>query len=291
MTGGNVTLHAVQGQLPNQRISALVTRLHAGLLAAVLALGGFAQGALSDDDGDEIPFDVAEIFFELNNTDGDLGIHGKIDGGPWTRIEIEDPNGRRMLAVRTSGRLRRQAVTELFFESAEPSFDELDPVDFFARFPEGTYEVEGTSQDGEELESETEVTHTMPAPPVPTVNGEPLAEVCDDEDPDYDATEVSVFDLPVVIEWPEVTTSHPDLGTDPPIAVVINNYEVVVEVELEVDGEEFASVFSVILPPGETSMTVPDEFIAQGEAFKYEVLAREESFNQTAVESCFVIVE
>ena len=36
---------------------------------------------------------------------------------------------------------------------------------FFERFPEGIYEIEGKALDGEELESETEVTHIMPAPP------------------------------------------------------------------------------------------------------------------------------
>jgi hypothetical protein len=60
-------------------------------------------------------------------------------------------------------------------------------------------------------------------------------------------------------------------------------------VELEVDGEEFTSVFSVVLPPDEMSVTIPEEFLALGDTFKYEVLAREESFNQTAVESCFVL--
>jgi hypothetical protein len=73
------------------------------------------------------------------------------------------------------------------------------------------------------------------------------------------------------------------------IPVTIHNYEVVVERELEVNGEEFASVFSIILPPGQTSMTIPAEFLGDGDKFKYEVLAREESFNQTAVESCFVL--
>jgi hypothetical protein len=256
------------------------------LLAVGLTLCAFALAARAQGDGEKIPFEEADIFFELNNTDGDLGIHGKIDGGPWTHIEIEDPNGRKMMDVRAKGRLKQQAVTELFFESAEPTFDELDPEDFFARFPEGTYEVGGLSQDGEELESETEVTHTMPAPPVPTVNDAPMAEVCDEEDPDYDVT---VTSAPVTIAWHEVVMSHPDLGTSPPIAVTIHNYEVVVEVELEVDGEEFVSLFSVILPPGERSMTIPAEFLSLGEAFKYEVLAREESFNQTAVESCFIV--
>jgi hypothetical protein len=35
-------------------------------------------------------------------------------------------------------------------------------------------------------------------------------------------------------------------------------------------------------------MTIPAEFLLQTDTFKYEVLAREESFNQTAVESCFI---
>ncbi|MBA3295970.1 MAG: hypothetical protein H0U19_03475, partial [Acidobacteria bacterium] len=31
-----------------------------------------------------MPFPVAELFFELNDSAGDLGIHSNIDGGPWT---------------------------------------------------------------------------------------------------------------------------------------------------------------------------------------------------------------
>ena len=74
--------------------------------------------------------------------------------------------------------------------------------------------------------------------------------------------------------------------------IMIINYEVVVEAELETpDGDEFATVFSVILPPDVTEMTVPAEFIEQTDSFKYEVLAREESWNQTAIESCFLTEE
>ena len=130
----------------------------------------------------EIPFSEAHLFFELNNTDGDLGIHSKIDGEPWSKIEIEDPNERRMLVVRNSGRLRRQGLTELFFESAEPTFDELNPKTFFRRFPEGTYEISGYTLDQRELESETELTHVMPAPATVFVNGLPMAMQCDDEE-------------------------------------------------------------------------------------------------------------
>ena len=45
------------------------------------------------------------------------------------------------------------------------------------------------------------------------------------------------------------------------------------------------------LPPDVTEMTIPEEFMDQADEFKYEVLAREESWNQTAIESCFVTEE
>lgn len=266
------------------------------LAAAIVVVFGLATGVAKGwAADDELPFDEAEIFFELNHTDGDLGIHALIDGEAWRRLTIEDPQGRKLLLALIVGRLRRQGLTELFFESAEPTFDELPPQEFFRRFPAGEYEIEGRTLEHEELESTAELTHTMPAPPAPTVNGSPMAVQCDEDEQDYDATPVEEG-TPVIIAWPAVTMSHPDpagggAGVQPPIPVTIHNYEVVVEVELEVGGEEFASVFSVILPPDQTSMTIPAEFIALGEVFKYEVLAREESFNQTAVESCFVVVE
>ncbi|MDX1515759.1 MAG: hypothetical protein R3288_02910 [Woeseiaceae bacterium] len=263
----------------------------AGSIAAALALSPAAVADDDDDEDVEIPFDVAEIFFELNNTDGDLGIHALIDGEPWKRLRIEGVRDRKLLNIFLRSRLRRQGLTELFFESAEPPFDELAPEDFFARFPEGTYEVEGRTLDGEELESETELTHAMPAPAEPTVNGYPLVEICDDEDPEFVEPEpVAGPGEAVIISWPAVTRTHPDLGSPRNSGdIVIVNYEVVVETDLEIDGEEFTTVISVIVPPDVRSMTVPAEFLAQSDEFKYEVLAREESWNQTAVESCFLI--
>ncbi len=272
------------------------TRILAGLPVALAALmlGAGAPVAWAGDE-EAIPFDEAEIFFELNNTDGDLGIHALIDGEAWKQLKIYDSKERKLLKVGVVGRLRRQGLTEIFFESAEPRFESddpdettLTPEEFFARFPPGEYEIEGKTLEGDELESETEVTHVMPAPPVTTVNDEPMALVCDEDDPDFDAPEVSA---PVTIEWAEVMHSHPDLGIDPPVEVTIHNYQVVVEAELEINGDEFVSVLSVILPPDARSFMIPEEFTDQTDEFKYEVLAREESFNQTATESCFVLEE
>jgi hypothetical protein len=249
---------------------------------AALLVAPAAIIADNHDEDDEIPFDEAHVFFELNNTDGDLGIHALIDGEPWKHLQIEDQNERRILNVNVRGRLRRQGLTEIFFESAEPPFDELTPAEFFNRFPKGTYEIEGITLDGEEMESETEITHLMPAPPNPTVNGTEVVEICDEDDPDYEEPDPVSGD--VVIAWDPVTSTHPGLGESGVIGIY--NYQVVVEVE--VGDDEFPSVLSVILPPEKTSMTIPAEFIAQGDTFKYEVLAREQSFNQTATESCFL---
>ncbi len=264
-------------------------------LVLPLACGALVTTAAAHDRGyhskPSEPFDEAFIFFELNNTDGDLGIHAKVDGGPWKGVQLYDRNYRRLMSIRTSGRLWKQGVTELFFESAEPPFDELSPETFFRRFPPGTYRVHGWSMEGKKLRSETEITHAMPAPAVAYVNGNDMVEVCDDEDEDFDESLLEIVGPDVTISWDPVVSSHPDLGVMPPVAVEIHNYEVVVETEIEVGGEEFATVFSVLLPPDQTSMTVPAEFLALSDEFKYEVLARESSYNQTAVESCFILVE
>ena len=69
--------------------------------------------------------------------------------------------------------------------------------------------------------------------------------------------------------------------TNEPIEVV--NYEVVVEI----DDTPFKA--SAILPPDVREFVLPSEILALSDEIKYEVLVREASYNQTAVESCFVI--
>ena len=260
-------------------------------LCVAPALADKYHHAHANKNGEEIEWEVAEVFFELNDTDGDLGIHALIDGEKWKYLRIEDVKERHMLNVSVRGRLRRQGLTEFFFESAEPMFEDLAPETFFRRFPAGTYKIEGISLDGVKIKSETEITHAMPAPPVAFVNDVPAAEQCDDEESGYDAP--VIVEDEYVITWQPVTTTHPDLGYPQGApGLVVVNYEVVVEAELETpDGEEFTSIFSVILPPDVTEMTIPEEFLEQSDEFKYEVLAREESWNQTAMESCFLTEE
>ena len=233
----------------------------AAAAAALVALPAWAGGE----------FDEAELFFELNNTDEDLGIHASIDGGPWVKLIIEDPKEHEILRIRPKRRLRKQGLTQLFWESAEPTFEEFEPEKFFKRFPEGEYEIEGISHDGSELENKVELSHVMPAPPGNvTVSGLPAAEDCDSLLPE-------VSD-PVIIDWDPVVTSHPEVGESGPIEIV--RYQFFVErddVKLSVD-----------LPPEVTQFQVPSEILALGDEFKFEIITRESSGNNTAIESCFV---
>ena len=56
------------------------------------------------------------------------------------------------------------------------------PMCFSTVSREGVYEVEGITLDGEEMESESEITHLIPAAPVPTVNDDPFVTDCDAEE-------------------------------------------------------------------------------------------------------------
>lgn len=104
------------------------------------------------------------------------------------------------------------------------------PEQLFRRFPAGTYEIEGETLEGDELESQVELTHVMPAP---AANPE---EECDDEN-----VFVSSIDLPAP------------------------------------DPDKLSEQMSVMFP---------SDFFRPGTEVKFEVLVREASFNQTAVESC-----
>ena len=274
-----------------------MTYLKILIYALATFMATFSLVFADDDDDDDIPFAEGRLFFELNDTDGDLGIHAKIDGDEWKKLKIEDPKGRRMLRVKVQGRLKRQGLTELFFESAEPTFDELDPVDFFKRFPEEIYEIEGKTLDGEERENEVYLSHVIPAAPAGvTVNGGDAAEGCDADLPSISPVGG------VTISWDNVEMSHLALGrdTDTPLAdlgVEVRNYEVVVQI----DETDFKS--TSIVPADITSWTFSEEFFElskEGE-YKFEILVRVNNGqidsagepipgNKSAIESCFEII-
>lgn len=164
---------------------------------------GLILGALSPAWAAE--FSEAELFYELNDTDGDLGIHASIDGGPYTALEIEGPDGQTLLMLEAEGAMAGQGLTRLFLESAEPAF----------------------------------------------------------------------------IDWDPVTHSHPKIGRPGPVDIV--RYQFFVERE--------GVKFSVDLPPTVTEFEVPGQITALGDEFKFEIIARTATGNNTAIESCFTLIK
>ena len=77
------------------------------------------------------------IRIEINGTDGDAGIQIFLDGEGWDSMKVFDPNGKTVLNFKAKGSVGMQGITELFFESAEPSFDEQPLDELLALFPEG----------------------------------------------------------------------------------------------------------------------------------------------------------
>jgi hypothetical protein len=226
------------------------------------------QGCNNDDaeaQGNQIPFDDAQIFFEFNSTDLDLGIQIFFDADEWVEVEVRGPDGR-IFRVENDGSLREIGSTEVFTESEEPELDENNLeesiAEFLAMFPEGEYEFSGTTVGGDELVGTATLTHDLPAAVSLDVEGFPF------------------------VEWAP--------GVDGPAIV---GYEVVAEMTVVEALEEREFVNTATLPATVESFTfsqefadLADEFETSGELseLKVEVIAIEESGNKTITEESLI---
>jgi hypothetical protein len=235
------------------------TLLLAVFLVPVVALivGGTSSESWSS--GGHEKFEEADFNIEFNATDEDLGVRAFVDGEPWKSVSIINPNWRTILAVKAIRSLGQQGLAELFFESGEPTLDDVSIDEFLDRFPEGIYIFFGWTVKGKFVRGRAEFTHIIPCEPEAsfttnngdfTINWEEVEQVVNLDDSESGMV---------------VCEDSNDLEID--------NYEVVVEGS---DGE-----FSIILPAEARSLVVPPEV---GEVLKFEVLAIEESGNQTITE-------
>lgn len=211
-----------------------------------------------------VELDEAEVFFEENTTDGDLGIHLKADGEGWERLILFSPEGSRnrlLVDIHVRGKVKQiGGLTEIFSESSEPSFDDFPREEFLATFPAGEYRYIGRTVEGEWLTGVAELTKNIPDGPEIT---EPEEEAVVDPDAD------------LLVEWETVDDPNEPEGS------VIEYYEVVVEKD---EDDERTSVFRVDMPADATSVRVPDEFLEAGKAYKVEIIAEETSGNRAAAE-------
>jgi hypothetical protein len=219
-------------------------------------------------EGEEPPEDdtpmltEAKLLIEHNATDEDTGFQGFADGDPWNELVINGPGDEQILTVYPESGLFDFGLTELFFETSEPENAEVPIDDVLARLDAGTYTFTGNMVDGESSEITATFSHTIPAGPELLTPADGSMDI----DPNN-----------VVISWEAVSADIN--GSD----VIIVGYQVIIETDEEPQFPQgFARpLFSIYLPAAVTSIAIPDEFIESGMRYKYEVLAIEQSGNQT----------
>lgn len=220
--------------------------------------------------GDAEPLKVAKLIIEHNATDEDTGFQGFVDGEGWENLVFTGPDGP-VLEINGLGALGSLGLTELFFETVEPENADVSIAEMLTVLPAANYTIQGTAMEYGESEGTTSgsawLTHAIPAGAV-LLSPEEDAEVSADED--------------LVVSWSPVTQTID--GAD----VNIIAYELIVEKDEEPHPHMMGKrKLDMYLPSSVTSIRVPKGFLEPGTEYEWEVLAIEESGNQTLSSSSF----
>jgi hypothetical protein len=259
--------------MKNKTMILLAAILSTGL-AAIYASGQVAlAGDGSEDNSDSdtaIPLKEAKLNVEHNAKDEDTGFQGALDSEGWNRITVTGPDGK-VLNLKGEGELGQLGLTELFFESVEPANADVPIDEVLETLPEGEYEFEGSAIEvGEKLGETTGtalLTHDIPEGPelLSPVEG---AVVPEDED--------------LLVSWGQVDKTIE--GSD----INIISYQLIIEKDEDPDPHMIGKMgLSMYLPPDVDEMTISSEFLEPETDYLWEVLAIEESGNQSLNSSQF----
>ncbi len=209
----------------------------------------------------------ARLYIEHNATDADTGLHGMFDQEGLAEGCLETPDGTQIMLVDPTNPLNSLGINEFFFESREPPADEYSIADLKAHFPEGEYRISGVDFEGRKRVGTAVFTHAIPAPPEivsPTVVHEEKA----------DQNRLPTTGL--TVRWQPVTET---LDGAP---VTITGYEIIVTKAMHDDPNGLSRPeYDVHVPPNISELAVPDAFLQPKTLYELEVLALEESGNQT----------
>jgi hypothetical protein len=227
--------------------------------------GGSQQGGSGGQMGTPVPLKEAKLIIEHNATDEDTGFQGFIDSEGWRRIDVTGPEGR-VLSFEGHGALSNLGLTELFFETVEPENAVVPLDEILSALPAGEYTFQGPTVDGGHTLGTAILTHDIPAGPVLV-------------SPEEGAT-VPTSNL--VMSWEPVEETI----TGDPVNVV--RYQLIVEKDEEPQANLIGKIsVSMYVPPSVTSVTIPREFLEPATPYLWEVLAIEESGNQTLSSGAF----
>ena len=240
------------------------------LSSSAFSTGDPGEPLPSPDEDDPPNLKATRIIIEHNGTDLDTGFQGFVDSEGWQRLDVTDPDGDIVLTFEAHGELGDLGLTELFFETVEPENSEVSIEQMLEKLPAGNYTIVGPSMQNGEPGGPTSgtawLTHAIPAP----------AELVSPEEDEGVITD----DLEV--SWEPVTET---IDGDP---VNIIAYQLIIEKNEEPHPNMIGKFgMSMYVGPDVTSVMVPAEFLEPGTAYEWEVLAIEQSGNQTLASSAF----
>lgn len=211
------------------------------------------------------PLKDAKLNIEHNATALDTGFQGFVDSEGWKDLTFTGPKGK-VLEIKGLGSFAKLGLTELFFESVEPKNANVSVAEMLTKLPAGNYTIEGSGMENGESTGKTKgiawLTHNIPAGPVLEAPAE--------------GSKVPT-DTDLLMKWKPVTKTI----DGKPVKII--SYQLIVEKIQDPHPHMIGKVssLSMYLPPSVHSMRVPKEFLESGVDYDWEVLAIEESGNQT----------
>lgn len=234
-----------------------------GLLIIAGALAVMANVGAGEASRAPIPLKEAKLNIEHNATANDTGFQGAIDSEGWKRLRVTGPDGA-VLSLEGKGELAKLGLTELFFETVEPENVDVPIDEMLDKLPAGNYTIAGPSMENGESSGRTSgtawLTHIIPAGP------ELLSP----------AEGATVPTTGLVASWAAVTETI----TGAPVNII--RYQLIIEKDELPHPHAIGKIgMSIYVPASVTSITIPDGILEPGTHYLWEVLAIEESGNQT----------
>jgi hypothetical protein len=254
---------------------ALVYSLHGNSEKSLQTSGKNASvGAGADkaagQSGEAIPLKEAKLNIEHNATDNDTGFQGAIDSEGWEKLTVTGPDGP-VLSFNGLGTVGNLGLTELFFETVEPENKDVSIAEMLKKLPEGNYTIDGPTIEVGERKGKTAgvawLTHAIPA-------GTELLS------PQADVVVSAEDDL--LVRWTPVTKTITGAN------VKIIAYQLIIDKDEDPHKHMIGKRgLSMYLPASVTSIIVPKGVLEPKAKYNWEVLAVEESGNQTLSSSAF----
>ena len=244
------------------KLQNLVSNRLLALATAVLISAGLTTANATEPCDD---FGECKVLIEINSTDGDIGFHFLMDGDDLRYAALYNPKHRKIFSYFVRRELRKQTLTETFAESAEPlcwddpeedGEDIVTLEEFLERWSAGAYHFFGISAGWEFSHGASILSFALPAAP---------------DELDFDGSVVSWVagdDLGNCAEGEDVEDEIPNLEDvlhlldEHPEEVEVASWEVVLEPDVEDGDPRGALVFSIRVPPGQLSVTVPADYLA-----------------------------